>query len=144
MKMIEKMEPKIEKMELPQVCAVHDKNERANAVHAHCVRLWSCYMTTGRRTAASVHLSFFGGAPIPAMCPGAGAQDKARDDEAPGLVRLLGQVDIVLAHISLEREAVWMAAGPTDRAAELRHLQMQMQMQSAKRALRVRGAGPSA
>ena len=30
--------PIIEKMELPQVCAVHDKNERANAVHAHCVR----------------------------------------------------------------------------------------------------------
>ena len=28
----------IEKMELPQVCAVHDKNERANAAHAHCVR----------------------------------------------------------------------------------------------------------
>ena len=30
--------PMIEKMELPQVCAVHDKNERANAVHAHCVK----------------------------------------------------------------------------------------------------------
>ena len=30
--------PIIEKMELPQVCAVRDKNERANAVHAHCVR----------------------------------------------------------------------------------------------------------
>ena len=30
--------PIIEKMELPQVCAVHDKNERANAAHAHCVR----------------------------------------------------------------------------------------------------------
>ena len=30
--------PMIEKMELPQVCAVHDKNERANAAHAHCVR----------------------------------------------------------------------------------------------------------
>ena len=101
-------------------------------------------MTAGRRIAASGRLSFFGGAPIPGMCPGAGAQYKARDDEALGLVRLLGQVDIVLAHISLEREAVWMAAGPTDRAAELRHLQMQMQMQSAKRALRVRGAGPSA
>ena len=30
--------PIIEKMELPQVCAVHDKNERANTAHAHCVR----------------------------------------------------------------------------------------------------------
>ena len=30
--------PIMEKMELPQVCAVHDKNERANAAHAHCVR----------------------------------------------------------------------------------------------------------
>ena len=56
-------------------------------------------MTAGRRTAASGRLSFFGGAPIPATCPGAGAQDKARDDEALGLVRLLGQVHIVLAHI---------------------------------------------
>ena len=56
-------------------------------------------MTAGRRTAASGRLSFFGGAPIPGMCPGAGAQYKARDDEALGLVRLLGQVDVVLAHI---------------------------------------------
>ena len=56
-------------------------------------------MTAGRRMAASGRLSFFGGAPIPATCPGAGAQGKARDDEVPGLVRLLGQVDIVQAHI---------------------------------------------
>ena len=47
-------------------------------------------------------LVLIGGAPIPAMCPGAGAQDKARDDEALGLVRLLGQVDVVRAHILLE------------------------------------------
>ena len=59
-------------------------------------------MTAGRRTAASGRLSFFGGAPIPGMCPGAGAQYKARDDEALGLVRLLGQVDVVRAHILLE------------------------------------------
>ena len=58
-------------------------------------------MTAGRRSAASVLL--FCGAPIPAMCPGAGAQDKARDDEALGLVRLLGQVDIVLAHFAARR-----------------------------------------
>jgi len=55
-----------------------------------------------RRMAASGPLSFFGGAPIPGMCPGAGARDKARDDEALGLVRLLGQVDVVRAHILLE------------------------------------------
>ena len=55
-----------------------------------------------RRMAASGRLSFFGGAPVPGMCPGAGAQYKARDDEALGLVRLLGQVDVVRAHILLE------------------------------------------
>ena len=56
-------------------------------------------MTTGRRTAASGRLSFFGGAPIPGMCHGAGAQYKARDHETLGLVRLLGKVDVVRAHI---------------------------------------------
>ena len=35
---------------------------------------------------------------VPHISPGAGAQDKAGDDEALGLVRLLGQIHVVLAH----------------------------------------------
>jgi hypothetical protein len=30
--------PISEKMELPQVCAVHEKKKHANAVHVHCMR----------------------------------------------------------------------------------------------------------
>ena len=35
------------------------------------------------------------------VSPGAGAQDKAGDDEALGLIRLLGQIHVVLAHFCL-------------------------------------------
>ena len=38
---------------------------------------------------------------VPRVSPGAGAQDKAGDDEALGLIRLLGQIHVVLAHFWL-------------------------------------------
>ena len=43
--------PIIEKRELPQVCAVHEKKEHANAVHVQCVRRRSCCTTAGKHMA---------------------------------------------------------------------------------------------
>ena len=52
--------PIIEKRELPQVCAVHEKKEHANAVHVQCVRRRSCRTTAGERMA--VPPCIYGGA----------------------------------------------------------------------------------
>ena len=93
------------------MCAVHEKKEHAK--RSACAVREKTELLHDRRQAHGCApmliwcLSFSGGAPasphVPrptqlCMCPRAGAQDEACDDEALGLIRLLGQVDVVFAH----------------------------------------------
>ena len=94
--------PIIEKMELPHGCAAHEGVELADAyaVNVQCVRKTELPHDHSRtHDGASVPLlAVPPHVPRPRMS-GAGAQDKAGDGEALGLIRLLGQIHVVFAHL---------------------------------------------
>ena len=98
-------------------------------------------MTTGRRTGVSRFLVVH---PSPTCAPGLAHKTKHEMTKHLALFASLGRLTLSWHIFRWNGKQYGWQPGRPDRAAELRHLQLQMQMQSAKRALRVRGAGPSA